>query len=100
MTQTEELLLVALKGSEVEGWDLDVSITELNRCTNVEVSAMYEYPETQEKVTAALTAFFAPRAVEFKHRWSEAGCETCDNGSKYTLEFDVEKEDDHASCAA
>ena len=93
MTQLERLLLIAVKGS-LSGHvsNLDVEICELNRCTNVEVSAEYEYPE-QAEVQAALDSFYEPRKVEFKHRWSQAGCETCDNGSIYTLEFDVAKED-------
>lgn len=93
MTQVEELLLVALKGSDVEGYDLKVEIRELNRCTNIEVSSMYEYPETEEKVGSVLTSFYAPRKVKFAHRWMQAGCQTCNYGSEYTLEFDVEKED-------
>lgn len=92
----EETVLAALKGSDIkgsdiEGWDLEVEIHELNRCTNIEISAMYDYPEPEAKVLEVLGQIFAPRKVEQTHRWMNAGCDTCNWGSEYTLEFDVEK---------
>jgi hypothetical protein len=92
MTQMEELVLAAVKGS-ITGHvvDLGVEICELNRCTHVEVSAEYEHLD-QAEVLQALREFFAPREVQLTNKWSYAGCETCGNGSTYTLEFDVAKE--------
>lgn len=55
---------------------------------NLEVSRMYEYVEFSAEKMFSICRFFNTMNVN-DDRYAYGGCETCDYGSKYTVEFTV-----------
>lgn len=72
--------------------DPEITVTENSKRLGVAVvSQMYEYIEVQFSTMMSLRAIFNG---EFNiDKWSSTGCETCDYGSQYTMEFEFERPD-------
>jgi hypothetical protein len=80
VTAQEQALAQAL--GHTECFRVDVSID----LPSVTVSRMYDYVED---ALTTLVVFFPGMQVREVSRDSEAGCETCDHGSRYSIEFEV-----------
>lgn len=55
---------------------------------NIEVESSGDYVD-KARALFALREFFAPHAVEFSTQYRSCGCETCDYGAVFTMEFEV-----------
>lgn len=62
------------------------------RVEKIEVSDMYESPGLQFSQLRALADFFDTDNIS-NDTWNEAGCETCDYGSKYSVTLYIKPEE-------
>lgn len=81
LDQVRELFKTDL--SHVE--DLEVSPTK----NGLEVSKMYDYVPMNFYILSGLSEIFGTKNIDVCGKHNYPGCETCDYGSSYTVEFEI-----------
>jgi hypothetical protein len=61
-------------------------LTNANDLVSVEVEQMYSYVSFNLKMLLEIAEFFGTQNIN-DNKWSSGGCETCDYGSSYRVEF-------------
>lgn len=55
----------------------------------IRLSRMYDYVKFAFPELSALAELLGTKNINFGDRWHSDGCETCDYGSSYTVEFEI-----------
>lgn len=59
----------------------------------LEISTMYSYIDFGFDFLEAVSKIFNTKQINFQHGTAMSGCETCDYGSRYTMELYIKKSD-------
>lgn len=77
--------------SDDHGSHRKITVGVKDKVVTIKVEQMYDHVDHSFKVLNAISQFFGTTNIE-SSEWSSSGCDTCDYGSNYTIEFTV-KED-------
>jgi hypothetical protein len=68
--------------------DFEIKIKKVKNHFDVTISQMYEFVPANFTHMKALSELFGTDDINMNN-WSYAGCETCDWGSNYSVQFDI-----------
>ena len=67
----------------------NVSVIVNTNCTYVEVEKSYDYVECSFPNLLKISEFFGTDQIDMRSASARGGCDTCDYGSSYTVEFTI-----------